>query len=168
MWKVTIFVQLKIYSKFRLPNDLVNLLKSETSNWLDFEYWIEMKVFWLCIFHTWQTIDMYKNINSNFGQDRPHSKIQTYKLGFFFLLSWDLLSKKTQVGASLYHLFKISIKRAIFQTFWRLHCCPNCLFIEFLVNYKNKKHQRGDPCKMCNINVVQSSSNFAQFSKIKK
>ena len=27
---------------------------------------------------------------------------------------------------------------------------------EFLVNYKNKKHQRGDPCKMSNINVVQS------------
>jgi hypothetical protein len=32
---------------------------------------------------------------------------------------------------------------------------------EFLVNYKNKKHQRGDPCKMSNRNVVQSSSNFA-------
>ena len=30
------------------------------------------------------------------------------------------------------------------------------------------KIQRGDPCKMCNINVVQSSSNLAQFSKMKK
>ena len=30
------------------------------------------------------------------------------------------------------------------------------------------KIQRGDPCKMCNINVVQSFSIFAQFSKIKK
>ena len=37
-----------------------------------------------------------------------------------------------------------------------------------LVDYKNKKHQRGDPYKMSNINVVQSFWNFAQLKKIKK
>ena len=29
-------------------------------------------------------------------------------------------------------------------------------FLKFLVNCKIKKHQRGDPYKMSNINVVQS------------
>ena len=38
---------------------------------------------------------------------------------------------------------------------------------EFLVNYKNKKHQRGDPCKMCTVHVVHSFSHFAQSRKIK-
>ena len=37
-----------------------------------------------------------------------------------------------------------------------------------LVDYKNKKHQRGDPYKMSNIKFVQSYSNFAQFIKMKK
>ena len=36
----------------------------------------------------------------------------------------------------------------------------------FLINYKNKKLQRGDPCKMSHLNVIQSSSNFAPYSKI--
>ena len=37
----------------------------------------------------------------------------------------------------------------------------------FLVDYKNKKHQMGDPYIMSNIKFVQSYSNFARFIKIK-
>ena len=39
---------------------------------------------------------------------------------------------------------------------------------EFLVDWKIKKHQRGEPYKMSNVNVVQSCRNFVQLSKIKK
>ena len=36
---------------------------------------------------------------------------------------------------------------------------------EFLVDYKNKKHQRRDPFEMSNIKFVQSFWNFAQLKK---
>ena len=39
---------------------------------------------------------------------------------------------------------------------------------DILVDYKNKIHQKGDPYKMSNINVVQSCWNFAQLTKIKE
>ena len=38
--------------------------------------------------------------------------------------------------------------------------------LEFLVGYKIKKHQRGDPYKLSNINVVPSCWNFAQLKEI--
>ena len=38
--------------------------------------------------------------------------------------------------------------------------------VSFLI--PTKKHQRGDPYKMSHINVVQSSSNFAQLKEIRK
>ena len=53
------------------------------------------------------------------------------------------------------------------RTTFILHILQGSPF-EFWVNYKNKKHQREEPCKMCKINVVQSSSNLAQSSKMKK
>ena len=96
-------------------------------------------------------------------------------------------------------------KRSIFQTLWRLHCCPGFLLIEldtsnfgylliflfcwtvqslrktgqhlhytfykgpplmFFVFVIYQKFKGGDPCKMCNINVVQSFPKFTLFSKI--
>ena len=47
------------------------------------------------------------------------------------------------------------IGQHLYQTFY------NGPPFEFLVNHKNKKHQRGDHCKMSNINVVQCFWNFA-------
>ena len=98
----------------------------------------------------------------------------------------------------------LPLKRSIFQSLWRLDCCPDFLFIELdtsnlgylliLLNcakfeegwttfmldilqgsplwsfgkLQKQKTSKGDPCKMSNLNVVQSFWNFAQWNKIKK
>ena len=78
-------------------------------------------------------------------------ELETSNFGYLliFSLCWTVPSLR-KIGQHLYYTF---YKGPPF---------------EFWVNYKNKKHQSGDPCKMCNINVVLSSSNLAQFSKMKK
>ena len=76
------------------------------------------------------------------------------------LLPWIFVYWARYFKFWLLAYFLILLNSAKFEEDWTTFI----LDILQLVNYKNKKHQ---PCKMCNINVVQSFPNFAQFGKIK-
>ena len=71
-------------------------------------------------------------------------ELETSNFGYL-LIFWFSLTMQSfrKIGQHLY------------QTFY------NGPPFEFLVNHKNKKHQRGDHCKMSNINVAQCFWNFA-------
>ena len=67
-------------------------------------------------------------------------------------------------------IFWIPLTVQSFSKFGQHSCKTFCKGppFEFLVDFKTKKLQRGDPYKMFNINVVQSCWNFSQLKKIKK
>ena len=73
---------------------------------------------------------------------------------FCFKIYWPLES-----------LQDLNFKLCIQSWYWTFYKSPP---FEFWWINRNQKNQRGDPCKMSNTEFVQTSSNFAQLSKIRK
>ena len=82
----------------------------------------------------------------------------------FCFLSWRLQKLATCLFFNFLYLCKVSetLDKLDIRHFIRV---PPLMFYVFVIYQKN---QRGDPCKMSNINVVHFFSNFAQLKKIKK